>query len=95
MSAALLANTLADVSVDFAKTLEAHRFQDYLASKEEKIASQQREIDNVKSLVDSQTAARIATTVEIARLQALLASDQPCCNNRSRTCRRSGCSSPG
>lgn len=75
-AAALLANTIADVSVEYAKTLQDSRYRGFLLNEEAKLEAQQKEMDTLQTQINAVTQDKIANQVESSRLQGQLAEHQ-------------------
>jgi len=70
--AALIANTIGEVFIDYAKALQEDRYRIEILSKEEKIEAQRTLIEETQSQVGAASAKKISGTTELARLQGLL-----------------------
>ena len=71
--AALVANTIADIFIDYTKALEEDRYRDDILGKETKIEAQRKLVEETQSQIDALGTAKVADETELPRLQVLLA----------------------
>ena len=70
--AALVANTMADIFIDYTNALQEDRHRDDILDKETKIEAQRKLVEETQSQIDALGMAKVADETELARLQALL-----------------------
>jgi non-specific protein-tyrosine kinase len=70
--AALIANTVAEVFTDYAKTLEQDRYQSELLAKQAKIEAQGKTIEETLSQINVANQKKASDKTELARVQTLL-----------------------
>jgi capsular exopolysaccharide synthesis family protein len=79
--AALVANTIAEIFIDYANALQEERFRDDILSKEAKIGVQRKAMEEAQAQIDAVSANKVPDETELVRLQGLLADYR----NTSRT----------
>jgi len=70
---ALLADTIAEAFVEYAKALQDDRYRSFISSKEAKIEAQRKLMEEAQSQIDAVDAKRVSDEAELARVQGLLA----------------------
>lgn len=74
--AALIANAVADIFIDYAKALQEDRYRDLISSKETKIEAQSKVVGETQAQIETVGVRKVTNETELTQLQGLLADDR-------------------